>query len=156
MPSDEWYREEYRGREDELISSAEILELTGYTRGAVSKWRNRHADMPEEVCKKWREREEGKRGHGAFDQYWVRDEMLPFLEKRLSRAKVHGGDRDARYEVVSVRLREDIEKLEQIAERERNLKDELSRLREEREKIQIRAVDDQRFVAAYERDRKNP
>ncbi|MDJ0463074.1 hypothetical protein [Streptomyces sp. H27-C3] len=155
MPrDDEWYREEYKGREEELISSEEILEMTGYTRGALTKWKSRHEDMPKEVCKKWRDTSAQKRGHGALDSYWVRDEMLPFLEKRLELAQVHRAedDRDSRYAIVSVRLREDTAKLAWIAEQETSLKTALSKLREEREQIQDRLVDDRRFVAAYERE----
>ncbi|MFF4699896.1 hypothetical protein [Streptomyces chattanoogensis] len=156
MPSDEWYREEYKGREDELISSQEILDRTGYTRSVLSKWKSRHADMPKEVVKRWRKTGGQTRGHGAFDLYWVRDEMLPFLKKRLALAEVHGSDKHARYEVVSARVREDDKRLERIADQERILKDKLTKLREEREQIWDSLVDDRRFVAAYEREKKAP
>lgn len=157
MASDEWYRPEYKGREGELISIVEVLERTGYTRGVVSKWKSRHQDMPKAVCKKWRSTEKMGRGHGAFDFYWVRSEMESFLEKRLELAKVYRKpeDRDERYQIVSPRLREDDKRIEWIVERESNLRAELSRLREEREQIQARSVDDRRFVAAYERERDN-
>ncbi|MFE9412283.1 hypothetical protein ACFYN0_26345 [Streptomyces sp. NPDC006704] len=158
MPSDEWYREEYKGREDELISSQEILDRTGYTRGAVSKWKSRHEDMPETVCKKWRSPESSAgRGHGAFDFYWVRTEMEPFLAVRLELAQVHRKpeDRDERYHIVCARLRESDARVRWIVERETNLKTELTKLREEREQLQHRSVDDRRFVAAYERERES-
>lgn len=158
MPSDEWYRPEYKGRKDELISSQEILDRTGYTRGAVSKWKSRHEDMPDAVCKKWRTPENSTgRGHGAFDFYWVRSEMEPFLEKRLEMAQVHRKpeDRDERYHIVSARLRENDKRVEWIIEKETNLKAELTKLREEREQIQHRSVDDRRFVMAYEREQQS-
>ncbi|KUL44791.1 hypothetical protein ADL22_12675 [Streptomyces sp. NRRL F-4489] len=156
MPSDEWYRPEYKGREDELISSQEILDRTGYTRGALNTWKKRHADMPKVVCVKWRSPDsmEG-RGHGAFDRYWVRSEMEPFLEKRLELARVYRKpeDRDERYHIVSARIREDEMRIKWIIARETNLKDELGRLRRERELLQDRSVDDRRFLTAYERER---
>ncbi|GHB51972.1 hypothetical protein GCM10010331_44410 [Streptomyces xanthochromogenes] len=156
MSSVEWYRDEYKGREGELISSPEILDRTGYTRGTLSKWKSRHADMPDAVCKKWRSPESSPgRGHGAFDLYWVRSEMEPFLEKRLELAQVHTKpeDRDERYHVVSARRREDDARVAWIIERETTLKSELTKLRQEREFIQHRSVDDRRFMAAYERER---
>lgn len=155
MPSDEWYRQQYRGHDEELISSKEILESTGYTRNTLVKWKSRYADMPEVVCKKWRKTDDGEvRSHGAFDLYWVRVEMEPFLAKRLERARTYRRpeDRDERYIAVSARLRENQQRLRLITEKEKQLKAELTQLREEREQIWHRSIDDRRFIAAYERE----
>ncbi|MFD6324214.1 helix-turn-helix transcriptional regulator [Streptomyces sp. NPDC058442] len=40
-----WHRPEYRGRDDQLISLAQVANLAGVTRAAVSNWRRRH-DFP--------------------------------------------------------------------------------------------------------------
>lgn len=40
-----WHRPEYRDQLDLLISLAEVAELAGVTRAAVSNWRHRH-DFP--------------------------------------------------------------------------------------------------------------
>ncbi|MFI2616615.1 hypothetical protein [Streptomyces sp. NPDC018584] len=155
MSSDEWYRPQYRGHEAELISAQEILRSTGYTRGALSKWKSRHADMPEAVCKRWSVSENRVGSHGVLETYWVRAEMEPWLAKRLEKAQQYTNpeDRDERYRSVSSRLRENDKRVAWIAEREKTLKAELEKLREEREQIQHRSVDDRRFVEAYERER---
>lgn len=40
-----WHRPEYRDRGEELISLAQVANLAGVTRAAVSNWRRRH-DFP--------------------------------------------------------------------------------------------------------------
>ncbi|WP_158812883.1 hypothetical protein [Streptomyces rimosus] len=154
MERTEWYREEYKDRWDELISMREILERTGYTRTAVSRWRSRHEDMPKEVCKKQRNPDGEKRGHGAYDIYYVREEMEPFLEKRLERARVHGPDKEERYQVIKSRVPHDEKRVKWLRDQEESVKQQLEAYRVERERLQDRLNADHRFLAAFERDRK--
>ncbi|WP_409238405.1 hypothetical protein [Streptomyces sp. PA5.6] len=157
MTDDEWFREEYRGREEELISGQEILQRTGYQRSILSKWRRRHSDMPKEVLKRWGPATLGK--SRSYDFFWVRDEMEPFLKTRIEKAQVHGAvsdeDRYDYYQTVTSRLRKNEKRLDWITNKETKLREQLASLQKERRKLRDQSNDDRRFVEIYQREHAN-
>ncbi|MFI1796609.1 hypothetical protein ACH427_04515 [Streptomyces sp. NPDC020379] len=137
--SGEWLRPEFKDRWDELISSKEVLSLTGLTSQKFAAWRRRQAVEPKPVCKVI----PGK-GIGA-QYYYVKSE----LESLFSEAPEITA---AQYEAALRDQRERQIRIDWFTQQEELVEKQLAQIRAEKAKLNKVVTKLRPIVEKYERD----
>ncbi|MEU7146982.1 hypothetical protein AB0B15_02920 [Streptomyces sp. NPDC045456] len=152
MAKTHWYREEYKGREDELISRQEVAARTGYSVRTIDKWRTRYDDCPSPVKREWR----SEMGTGG-EVWYVEREINEFTDKRRAAAGNRGKKKNTpldaeRYELVPTEIEADAERLRSIDAILKTLRKRVVEAQEERKVVARRLYENRRFKEKYERD----